>query len=86
MPLVTARLPVLEPSDVGEDVGALDRVEGVLFEEGGQLGAGGILELLEAGGEQIVDEIGGARGSTSRKRSITRIALESSPSSWISRW
>ncbi len=59
MPFVTARLPVLKSLHVRDDVHASLRVHAVLLEERGHLGEGGVLELLQSGGEQVVDGIGG---------------------------
>ncbi len=58
MPLVAAGLPVLQALEVREDVGALAGVESVLQRQRADLGEGGVLELLETGGEQVVDGVG----------------------------
>ncbi len=53
-----ASLPVLQALDVGQDREANGPVQGVVLEEGRQLGHCGVLELLEPGGQQVVDDVG----------------------------
>ena len=54
-----SRLPVLKSLHVRDDVHAGLRVHAVLLEERGHFGEGSVLELLQPGGEQVVDGIDG---------------------------
>ncbi|GAA3459448.1 hypothetical protein GCM10018963_14610 [Saccharothrix longispora] len=62
MPLVAAGLPVLQPLHVGEHREPASRVDAVLVEQRRDLGDGGVLELVQAGREQVVDRLGGLLG------------------------
>ncbi len=67
VPLVAAGLPVLQAFDIGEDGPDLRRVHRVVGEQLGELGQRGLLELVEAGGEQIVGDLGGLLGGASEE-------------------
>ncbi len=67
MPLVSAGLPVLQALGVGEDGRDLRRVQRVVGEELRELDERGLLELLEAGGEQIVGGFGGLLGGAAQE-------------------
>ncbi len=62
MPLVAARLPVLQALHVQRGPQPLRGVQGVLVEQSGHLGQRGVLELLQPGGEQVVHPVGGLLG------------------------
>jgi hypothetical protein len=59
MPLVAARLPVLKAFDVPDNVLSLSQAKAVLLEESGYFGDCGVFELLQPGGQQVVDDVGG---------------------------
>lgn len=67
MPLVAAGLPVLQALGVGEDGRDLRRVERVVGDELGELVERGLLELVEAGGEQVVGGLGGLLGGAAEE-------------------
>ena len=56
---MSARLPVLQPLDVGEDVQPGLRVHPALVEQRRHLGERRVLELVQPRGEQVVDGVGG---------------------------
>ncbi len=59
VPLVSAGLPVLQALDVGRHPDLLVRGHGVLGQQAGDLGQRRVLELLQPGGQQVVDKLGG---------------------------
>ena len=68
VPLVPAGLPVLQALDVGGDGRASGRVQAVLGEERPEFGEGGVLELLEPGGQQVADGVRGLLGRAVEER------------------
>ncbi|MDH6567063.1 hypothetical protein M2160_002084 [Streptomyces sp. SAI-117] len=67
VPFVAAGLPVLQALRVLGDGGHLGRGQAVLHGERGDLGEGGVLELVEAGGEDVVDGVGGLLGGAAEE-------------------
>ncbi len=68
MPLVPARLPVLQPLHVRQHLGRADRVDGVLREQRPQLERRRVLELLHPRGQQVVDRLGGLLRAAAEER------------------
>ncbi len=57
MPLVPARLPVLQSLDVEQYVLAFKQVKAVLLEQRGQLCESGVFELVQPGGQDVVGQV-----------------------------
>ncbi len=62
VPFVAAGLPVLKALGVRGDGGDLRRGQAVLQGHGGHFGERGVLELVQPGGEDVVDQLGGLLG------------------------
>ena len=59
MPFVAARLPILHAFHIRERRQPPGRIDGVLLEQARHLGHRGVLELVQARGDEVVDRVGG---------------------------